>query len=86
MKISFNNIQEKVQVLRKKHVLKDNEVYKRVYLKSSKSRAERLIEMNARALLRQLPNKDNFRVDAYGRIRPRTYDRDNRQDNTPHFA
>jgi hypothetical protein len=48
-----------------------SENYKNVYIKSSKSHAERLIELNARTLLSQLPQGKNFRVDANGRIRSR---------------
>ncbi|KAH3818057.1 hypothetical protein DPMN_102823 [Dreissena polymorpha] len=51
--------------------LKDLQQYSDVYVKSCKSHAERLIEMNARALLRQMPDGKNFRVDANGRIQPR---------------
>ncbi|CAG2204170.1 unnamed protein product [Mytilus edulis] len=73
VKISFRNTHEKVQVLRNKMKLKDNAVYNKVYIKSSKSRIERLIEMNAHAVLRNLPNAQarSLRVDANGRIKPR---------------
>lgn len=71
VKISFQNVNEKILVLRNKMKLKDDSQFKNVYLKSSKSHAERLIELNARALLRHLPqnNRQNLRVDASGRIR-----------------
>lgn len=68
VKISFRNTAEKVQVLRNKMKLKDTDDYKRVYIRSSKSRVERLIEMNARAVLRTLPQGQSLRVDASGRI------------------
>lgn len=71
VKISFQNTEQKINVLRNKHVLKDSGTYKRVILKSDKTHAERLIELNARTLLRQLPDGNNFRVDANGRIRER---------------
>jgi hypothetical protein len=53
--------------------LKNNEHYKDVYLESSKSHAERLIELNARTILRHLPQdqRNSLRVDASGRIRAR---------------
>lgn len=51
--------------------LKDTTDYKKVYLKSCKSHVERLIEINARAILRQLPQGRNYRVDANGRIKER---------------
>lgn len=72
MKISFQNLQEKVLVLRNKMTLRDSHEYKEVYLKSCKSHAERLIELNARAVLRQLPDGRNLRVDVNGRIKQRT--------------
>lgn len=50
VKISFRSTEEKVRVLRNKMKLKDSEEYKHVYIKSSKSRIERLIETNARAV------------------------------------
>lgn len=71
VKISFRNVDEKILVLRNKMSLKDNNNYKNVYIRSCKSHAERLIESNARALLRQIPEGRNFRVDANGRIQPR---------------
>lgn len=71
VKISFRSLAEKVAVLRKKMVLRDNTVYRQVYIKSSKSHAERLIELNTRALLRNLPDGSNLRMDANGRLRQR---------------
>ncbi|VDI35541.1 Hypothetical predicted protein [Mytilus galloprovincialis] len=68
VKFSLRNKDEKIKVLRNKMKLKDNEIYKNVYIKSSKSRVERIIEMNARAVLRNLPQGKSFRVDANGRI------------------
>ena len=54
-------------------MLKDTLLFKHVYLKSCKSHTERLIELNARAILRQLPEGRNLRVDANGRIQQRTH-------------
>ncbi|WAQ96050.1 hypothetical protein MAR_028740, partial [Mya arenaria] len=71
LKISFGSTPEKVLVLRHKMKLKDMENYQDVFIKSSKSHAERLIELNARTILRQLPQGAGYRVDANGRIRPR---------------
>lgn len=71
MKISLRNTDEKVKVLRKKIKFKQSERYRNVYIKSSKSRVDRLIEMNARAVLRNLPDRHTLRVDATGRITTR---------------
>jgi hypothetical protein len=51
--------------------LKDTEGYKTVYIRSSKSLIGRLIEMNARAVLRNLPQGRSFRVDANRQMKQR---------------
>jgi len=71
VKVTFDTVDEKVIVLRNKMALKDNETYKNVYLKSCKSHAERLIEQNTRAILRQLPQGRRFRITANGRVQER---------------
>ena len=71
VKISFRNLDEKILVLRNKRKLMDSQNFKRVFLKSSKSHAERLIELNARTLLQALPTGKSYRVDANGRIKSR---------------
>ena len=71
VKISFQTVNEKITVLRNKMLLRDNLDYNDVYLKSSKSHAERLIELNARTILRNLPPGHSLRVDANGRIKQR---------------
>jgi hypothetical protein len=71
VKISLRNTGEEVGVLRSKMKIKDMEGYKTVYIRSSKSRIERLIEMNARAVLRNLPQGRSLRVDANGPIKQR---------------
>ena len=74
VKISFRSLNEKVRVLRKKTVLKDSDLYKDVYIKRCKSHTERMIELNARTLFNHIPQGENFRVDASGRIRARQGD------------
>jgi hypothetical protein len=79
VKFSVRNLKEKVTILRNKYKLKDHDTYKSVYLKSSKSHAERLIELNARTILRNIPNGNMYRVDANGRIKPRAQDNTSQQ-------
>jgi hypothetical protein len=59
--------------------LKETNDHKNVYIKSCKSHVERLIELNARTILRQLPTGRSYRVNANGRIIERTQrqERDN---------
>ena len=54
VKITFTSVEDKILVLRNKMKLKDTLLFNNVYLKSCKSHTERLIELNARAILRQL--------------------------------
>ena len=44
------------------------ENYKKVYLKGLMTHSERLIELNARTLLSQIPQKKDFRITSSGRI------------------
>lgn len=71
VKITFRNLNENHCVLRNKINLKNTNDYSKVYLKGCKNHAERLIEINARTLLRQLPDRRICRVDASGRIQQR---------------
>ena len=52
VKISFQSTEEKIEVLRRKRdlCLREVDVYKSVFLKSSKSHTERLIELNTKSL------------------------------------
>lgn len=56
VKISFSTLQENIQVLRNKRKLETSEKFKRVFLKSSKSHTDRIIELNARTLLKEIPH------------------------------
>lgn len=72
VKISFQSLDLKMLVLRNKRKLRDIIVYKRVFLKSCKTHAERLIELNARAILKELPRGKSFRVEANSKIKTRS--------------
>lgn len=75
VKFSLENTEQKTLVLKNKWKLKDSDDYKQVFIQSSKSRVERLIEMNARELLRNIPQGRALRVDASGRIKQRDQSR-----------
>lgn len=68
VKISFASVDEKIRVLRQKRNLSGIQGYGSVFLRSSKSHTERLLELNAKTLLNEIPNGRNFRVTANGRI------------------
>ena len=69
VKISVRNLDEKILVLRSKRKLAESQAFKRVFLKSSKSHAERLIELYRQG--KALPTGKSYRVDADGWIKSR---------------
>ena len=68
VKIAFNSLQQKIDVLKVKMKLRNCPEFSKVYLRSSKTHTERLLELNAKTLLKEMPNGDDFRVTASGRI------------------
>ncbi|VDI35644.1 Hypothetical predicted protein [Mytilus galloprovincialis] len=68
VKMSLENTDQKILILRNKHKLKTDENYKTVFIQGAKSRIERLIENNTRAILRELPQGNQFRLTGNGRI------------------
>ncbi|CAG2237923.1 unnamed protein product [Mytilus edulis] len=82
VKISFQSQDQKILILRNKHKLKDVGYYKHVYIQSSKSRIERLIETNTRTILRELPQGKSYRVTANGKILKKSNEPVSDTDNT----
>ena len=68
VKVSLADVDQKILVLRNKFKLKNHRTFKRVFIKSAKSHVERLLELNARTLLRELPQGRSYRVSGNGRI------------------
>lgn len=68
VKISVSSLTEKKAVLREKRKLREIEKFKTVFLRSSKTHTERLIELNARTILNEMPHGKQFRITANGRI------------------
>ena len=82
MKIAFESVEQKIKVLHAKTSLRGNGTYGRVYIRSSKSHAERLLELNTKTILSELPNGHLYRVSANGRILKKDNASDNRNQNT----
>ncbi len=55
VKVEWSSREDKVSTLRLKQKLKEQSDYKNVFLKSAKSHAERLIEINFKTMLREMP-------------------------------
>ncbi|KAK7925469.1 hypothetical protein WMY93_007779 [Mugilogobius chulae] len=72
VKAEFETVRDKVAVLRLKYKLKDHDNYKRVYVSSAKSHAERLMDFNLRTLLREIPSAKDYYLAGNGRLLKRS--------------
>ena len=68
IKVEFRVQQDKVAVLRRKQCLRDNENFNRVYIHSAKSHTERLVSLNFRTLLNELPFGKEYFLTGSGRL------------------
>lgn len=71
VKVAFNSKESKIEVLRAKSKLKTTQRYKRVWMRSSKTHAERLMELNFKKMLDMVPDGTNYKLTGSGRIEPR---------------
>ena len=67
LKFSFGSLDQNT-IAQKQTIIKFQTKYKHVQIRSSKSRIERIMEMNARVVLRNLPQGRSLRVNASRRI------------------
>ena len=67
-KIEMASQADKKVVLQHKKNLKNSSQFNKVYLRSSQTHAERLIHLNFRKLLEELPNGNEFRMTGNGRL------------------
>ena len=67
-KIQLKTCEDKIDVLRKKSNLRNSVEFKKVYLCSSKSHTDRLIETNFKTLLHEIPNGNLYCLAGNGRI------------------
>ena len=83
IKVELHTSQDKVAVLRQKQKLRRDDRYKSVYIRSAKSHTDRLIELNFRTLLREIPSGKNFYISGNGRVLKKD---DNYEDGRPRRA
>ena len=67
-KIEMASQADKKVVLQHKKNLKNSSQFNKVYLRSSQTHAERLIHLNFRKVLEELPNGNEFRMTGNGRL------------------
>lgn len=80
IKVEFGSVQDKVDVLHKKQRLKSNDKFQKVYIRSAKTHTERLIELNFRTLLDEIPSRRQFYISGNGTVRRRTTGADDNRD------
>ena len=68
VKIQLSSLDDKKKVLRAKAELKNSGDFSNVYLRTAYTHAERLMDLNFRAILRKLPGGQNMRLTGHGRI------------------
>jgi hypothetical protein len=71
VKIEFDSVDQKIEVLKNKKKLSEYTAFKRVFLRSSKTHLERLYESNTRTLLKSLPEGYKFKLTANGKLVPK---------------
>ena len=68
VKIEFNSLYEKKRVLRAKAKLKNSTTYGKVFLRSSKTHCEQILEHNLQVVLESSPIGAHCRISGNGKI------------------
>jgi hypothetical protein len=70
VKVAFLSQEDKISVLKKKQALRNTGEYSRVYLRTSKSFAERVMDANMKTLIELVQPKEGsqYRVNSQGRL------------------
>ena len=72
VKVEFKDLDDKVKALRAKQKLKEQRLYRNVYIRSSKSHMERLHEINMRMLLDEVSDSSKFGFTGSGKMYKKT--------------
>ena len=68
IKCQLTSLNEKISVLQNKKSVKEIEEFKHVHIARMKSHEERLIEINFKTILKDMPNGSNYRFSGSGRL------------------
>ena len=68
VKIQFRTVEDKVSVLQVKRNLQNSPDYSRVWLRSSKSHSERIMEQNMKTLIATDPKLKDYTLTAHGKL------------------
>ena len=72
VKVAFDNVEDKVAVLRCKQRLKTNTQFKKVYLRAAKSHTDWILESNFKMLLQVIPAGKDFYIAGNERLMKQT--------------
>ena len=79
IKIELCSKEDKIEVLRNKNKLGNSDKFQKVFIRSSQSHTERLIELNFKTLLQEIPNRGQYRVTGNGRLVNKQNNEENRK-------
>lgn len=68
IKVELASTDDKIAVLRRKKALKDIATYSTVYINTAKSHTERLLDLNLKTLLEEIPSGKDFFFTSNGRL------------------
>ena len=68
MKIELNSREDKITVLKRKKKLLESVSFKGLFLRSAQSHVERLIQLNFKTILEEIPSGNQFRLTGNGRV------------------
>jgi hypothetical protein len=68
VKVAFDSLESKIKVLKAKRSLKAKPQYSNCWMRSSKSHAERVTELNFQALLDLIPEGDQYKLTSNGKL------------------
>ena len=79
IKLELCSKEDKIEVLRNKNKLGNSDKFQKVFIRSSQSHTERLIELNFKTLLQEIPNGGQYRVTGNGRLVNKQNNEENRK-------
>ena len=68
LKVALDSLESKKKVLKMKGNLKNTILYKNVWLRSSMTHTDRMMQMNFKTLLKCIPQGKDYRVNANGKV------------------
>ena len=81
IKVEFDNLTDKISVLRAKGHLKNNPATSKVFIRSSKSHEQRILEQHTMELLKLIGRENDFYFNGSGKLMQKSADRNRSNEN-----